>query len=379
MTSGAGQVWKDQFAGRVTENVFSWSSWLLNVPRGLSDQLPWLLFAGVVWKQREQGLSRERAVVGGTLAAIAICFFGLLLVPGVLTRYVLPLGIPFAMLVGRALCTAGSGEASGLRTWHRVNVVAAFVLMATALVAPVVAGANLDGRGLEALRGLDFQSAMRAALAAAVALLIGTVVVARRSRELKSHLLAAMSGALLGAAALLYATAAVRWINRADDLRPLARRIEQAVPPGKRLVLYDPGYQPVIFYLRIPYEYATGRTDEIPPDAEFILVRESKAREKIERQSPAAKIIDQWIAKDGKSWFLLQTPKKQNAAEPGKPLAPEPVSASGGTLGEGGNNSRWTGAGSLSVFVLATGDRTSRMTPPEGTPEALSGTGMSRL
>jgi hypothetical protein len=260
-------------------------------------------------------------VIGGTVAAIAVCFFGLLLVPGVLTRYVLPLGVPFVVLVARALYLGGAGERSELRMWHRVNIGLACVVMVAALIAPFAAGADLDARGLAAIRTLDLAAAIRAALLAAVALTVSAAVVARRARELKPHLLAVMSGALLGAAAFLYAAAAVRWINRADDLRPLARRIDQAVPAGKRLVLYDPGYQPVIFYLRTPYEYATGRTDEIPPDAEFILIRETKAREKAERQWPAAKVIDEWTAKDGKKWFLLQIPAERDAAGLTRPTA----------------------------------------------------------
>ena len=37
------------------------------------------------------------------MRAVAVCFFTLLLVPGVLTRYVLPLGVPMALLLALAV------------------------------------------------------------------------------------------------------------------------------------------------------------------------------------------------------------------------------------------------------------------------------------
>jgi hypothetical protein len=99
---GAGKVWSDQLVNRVTENVFDWKSYLLNIPRGLVDQLPWLLFAPLALTARATDARRAALVKGARLATV-ICFAALLLIPGVLPRYVLPLTLPWAVIIAFAL------------------------------------------------------------------------------------------------------------------------------------------------------------------------------------------------------------------------------------------------------------------------------------
>jgi hypothetical protein len=63
-----------------------------------------------------------------------------------------------------------------------------------------------------------------------------------------------------------------------DDLRPLAADINAAVPQGAELTVYDPGYQPALFYVRTPFRYAPFLED-IPEGAAYILA-EAKDRKK---------------------------------------------------------------------------------------------------
>ena len=116
------KVWNNQMVDRVTENKFDAVSYALNIPRGLSDQLPWLLFAPVLWVRRAAWTGREGALVRGTLLAVAVSFIVLLLVPGVLTRYVLPLCVPLALLLALAVGDERrEPPRDALRLWWHAN------------------------------------------------------------------------------------------------------------------------------------------------------------------------------------------------------------------------------------------------------------------
>lgn len=97
--SKASKVWKDQMANRVTENRMDWKSYALNVPRGVGDLLPWVLLVPVALRRRSEGtssapLDRSFRAIGWASAGLCLV---LLLIPGILPRYVMPLSIPLAI------------------------------------------------------------------------------------------------------------------------------------------------------------------------------------------------------------------------------------------------------------------------------------------
>jgi 4-amino-4-deoxy-L-arabinose transferase-like glycosyltransferase len=240
----------------------------------------------------------------GAAWAVALVFVVVLLIPGTLPRYVLPLGAPIALLLAWAIEAAPLGDL-GLIRWHRINAWLAGLLMVLALAAPIAAGVPVDAAGAAAaLRSLDPAAAFRAALVSGVVLAICAVLLARRAVSLTPPLLAGVSAALIGAGTLLYAAAAVRWIERADDLRPLARAIDSAVPAGKPVFLYDPGYMAAIFYLRTPVRYAPT-SEAIPADAEWILAR-AKERGRLADKQPEFTVVHSVKGKRGEEFLLLQ-------------------------------------------------------------------------
>lgn len=115
--SEASEVWKDQMANRVTENRFDWKSYASNVPRGVGDLLPWVLLVPLLMRSGRDGAPRRPRDVGNiadvgdhqdsaarrpyqsVLLASAVMFLGLLLIPGILPRYVLPLSIPLVLVL----------------------------------------------------------------------------------------------------------------------------------------------------------------------------------------------------------------------------------------------------------------------------------------
>lgn len=307
-TTQAAEVWKRQGIDRFTESEFNAVNYVTNIPRGLGDLLPWVLLApvliGVVRRRCGAGDVRCDAAMRGAAYAVAGAFFAVLLIPGTLPRYVLPLGTPLALLLAWALEAAPLGD-RGLVRWHRANAWVAGLLIVLALIAPIAAGVPLDAREAgAAIRALDLGSAFRAGLIAACVLAICAAILARRGVSLTPPLLAASSAALLGVAMLLHAVATVRWINSRDVLRPLARAIDSFVPAGKPLFLYDPGYMASIFYLRTPVRYAPT-AEAISPDAEWLLAR-AKERKRLSEKQPEFMVVQELKGKRGEEFLLLQ-------------------------------------------------------------------------
>ena len=56
---------------------------------------------------------------------------------------------------------------------------------------------------------------------------------------------------------LVYSLAIIPLLQRREKVRPIARRLEAAIPPNEVLYAVDPEYQPYLFYLRRPIDYVS--------------------------------------------------------------------------------------------------------------------------
>ncbi len=231
---GAAAIWKRQGIDRFTESDFNAKNYFTNIPRALSDQLPWLLLVPVVLRRSFGNLrgpvagERQRATSGAPVYAIGACFVVVLLVPGTLPRYVLPLGGPIALW---------------LADW-----------------------------------------------------------VVRSGRFAQPHWLAIKISAAMAVVMVLYAGFVVPRMNARDDLRPIAREIDAAIPAGERLVIHNPGYLAAIFYLRTPYGYAP-RTEDIPAATKWLLARGTE-RKKLAEKRPEFHVV-RTLGGGGKGELLL--------------------------------------------------------------------------
>jgi hypothetical protein len=177
--------------------------------------------------------------------------------------------------------------------------------MLVALIAPVLAGVPLDAKtASDALRSLSLGAALPVALLSGLVLALGAITLARRPQGLNPAWLAVHSAALLGAGAILYASAGVRWIARADDIRPLARSIDAAKPIEETLTLYKPDYLAAIFYLRSPHRYALA-IEEIGTDTGWLLAR-GKERRKLAEKRPEFVIAKTFRGQRDEEFLLLQ-------------------------------------------------------------------------
>ena len=215
-------TWSRQFSGRVTGEDFHFSSWVMNIPRGLAYLLPWLLFfpfAGRVEFVDE----RERRSASGLRWAMVLSFVGVELLPGALPRYAMPLLAPACWLLAVVLCA----ERTDLPRL------------------PSIAWPK------------QISPRMRLPLLVAAVVTFGVLV---------------------------YSIAIVPQLAHRQKIRMIAEKIDAVIAPRDSLYAVDPDYQPFLFYVRTPLHYVSTVAD-VPPDARFVLVQpENKAAVENSRQ-----------------------------------------------------------------------------------------------
>jgi hypothetical protein len=102
-TLGAGGVWARQMEQRVGGG--DRSTTLKNLLRSLVNFLPWGIGLPLFWRRATLSrlADRERLLIEAARWPIVLCAFALMLIPGMLPRYTLPLVIPYALLLALLL------------------------------------------------------------------------------------------------------------------------------------------------------------------------------------------------------------------------------------------------------------------------------------
>ncbi|MGV3533268.1 MAG: ArnT family glycosyltransferase [Chthoniobacteraceae bacterium] len=251
----AAGVWEEQMRERVGGGNFKWKDWLLLLPRGMSNYLPWLLLVPVLWLRpaAEPWFRPVRNAVVG-------CFVILLLIPGVLPRYTQPLLVPLSVLLAMAL-RPGLCLLTG-RGWPKVL---------WGGVPEGTAATSLVGKG--------------------------------RVRCFTAPGLALIGASMAAAAMLAFSIAIVPMVVKEDNIRPLGAEISKAVPPSEPLRVWDIGFQPVLFYLTPKLIYA-NEIEELPAEVPWMLARE-KAPRKFEKHWTTVKIHREFQDKEGRRLILL--------------------------------------------------------------------------
>ena len=291
---GSGQVWWREIASRAAapdEAHFHPADWLLAIPLGLKNFLPWTVLLPVLWhptiRARLAGAPgfrpRDQALFRGARFGMGAVFVLLSLLPKGSPRYLYPLLTVPCLLLAWALTTPGRGgnAADGppgwLPTvWDRVNAAFLVALGLAALALPVV-----DRSG-----GISTWVAALGSLLAATGLLVLTLRPAAPSgghppagwRPPFPARQSLTSAAVMVLTTLLYAVAAAPRLNVAKTTGPreVAAAIRAAVPNGARLWVEDSVYQPFWFYLEPDVTYFHG-TAEVPVGARFFLLPAARA------------------------------------------------------------------------------------------------------
>ena len=262
-----GQVWQRQFVGRVTGAEMDLKKYLLNIPSGLANHLPWVLFAPLLWVRgvNDTMYPRGCSVLVGARNAVVVCFFVLLLIPGVLPRYVQPLVAPFSLILAPVLWNCPRR----FRPWWRY---AAFGLSLSLFLCA------LAGPCVVAAYGRDPGATPIWLSAIGLLLVIGaSLCLMQLRRRLHETLhLTLWTGIVAAMAMINMAAVAMPVIKRSDNIRPFAEQIDARLG-GERLIAYNlDDYAPllgVLFYLdETPISYAP-ETSDAPKEPAFYLVR----------------------------------------------------------------------------------------------------------
>lgn len=262
-----GSAWSAQFTGRMkAEGGFRFKNWIQNIPRGLFNFIPWAAFLPLLWRREtDRALQAQSptgaAILRGARPALAVCFLAVLLLPGGLPRYALPLLVPAALLVAQAL-----GAETRISVWLRKSW-----LLATALILGVAFAFFVQ---CATTRFFNVQWRLLEWLYPAIAASVGCTWLLRLWREERVRLVGSEKLALFGALTMAiftfaYALAIPRLHGR-ENLRAAAARTNAAAN-GESVIALAPGYQPFLFYLRPAPRYARTPAD-LPADS-FVLVK----------------------------------------------------------------------------------------------------------
>jgi 4-amino-4-deoxy-L-arabinose transferase-like glycosyltransferase len=275
--SDAGRVWQRQFVERVTGAEMDVKKYLLNIPNGLSNHLPWVMFAPLLWMRgvNDTQYPRGCSALTGARDAVVICFIGLLLIPGVLPRYVQPLIAPFSIILAPALWNCPRR----FRHWWRYLAFGlTFMLFICALAGPFAVAAYSRGQSASPvwLLGIGITFVVATALC---------LMALRRKLHETLHLTiwTALNTAM---AMVLLASVVAPVVRGHDDIRPFAEEIDDRLN-GQRLYAFNlDDYAPllgVLFYLKTtPIAYVPD-VSSAPKEAVYYLVR-GKDREKFAKK-----------------------------------------------------------------------------------------------
>jgi len=205
--SSIAATWSSELASRFTGKEIALHDWFLNFLEGVGYFLPFGLLLPFIRFSKMPAPENEFARGLGLGMLVPFCF--VLLMPGGMARYILPLLIPACWLAGMA-----------------VNAQA------------------FDWRIL--LRGFQLSVSPKIVWALIVTTAVSAIIIfqARSATVQKER----------------------------PGYDRLAHSINAAIPPGEYLYAVDPGYQPYFFYIHAPLRYVT-RLDQLPANACYFVAR----------------------------------------------------------------------------------------------------------
>jgi 4-amino-4-deoxy-L-arabinose transferase-like glycosyltransferase len=207
-------------------------NWSLNFPHGFAYFLPWLLLVPFIRFQKIVDPT-QRETVRGLAFASTLLFVIILVIPGTLPRYVLPLVAPFCWIIGVA-CANNAFEWSIRLNKFQLRVPGVFV---------------------------------------GFSIVVGVL-----------------------AAMVIFPLRSVTYLKRHERLKPVAEKVNAVVPPDQHLYAVNLPFLPYLFYMHAPVIYLK-RLEELPSDARYFLVTPNYQRKvaKIPRLAHARPVV--WTPK----------------------------------------------------------------------------------
>lgn len=201
------RVWLHEIALAFHGEKSRSQNWSLNFPRGFAYFLPWILLVPLIRLSKISDPT-QREISRGLTWGMILPFVVVLLIPGTLPRYVLPLVAPFCWIIG-IVCASGAFEWSLPFRNFRIAVPGWFVPFSVA---------------------------------------VGVV-----------------------AAIVIFPWRAVTFHRGHERLRLIAARVNAHVPATERLYAVHIPFQPYLFYIHAAVTYL-NTLDELPANARYFLI-----------------------------------------------------------------------------------------------------------
>lgn len=262
----AGATWWKQLSERFDLEFFDLGDWLQTPLEVVVMWLPWSLVL-LLWGKKLPELTRNRPSRDGALLhGLWLGGAGLaglvLLVPTVRDRFLQPLTLPMAVLASTLLWRVVSERAQAI--WTRAAVGLAVLVGILGLIGPWLPQVGAKSFGDAALASF-----------ATLLIVFGLGRFWLKCSSLVQPLRLALATALgVAMFTAVYALSVVPVMRTHDNMRPVGRLLSEAVG-HHQLYILNPGETPPPlhwrFYLTCPHT-VVNEWDEIPPEAEFLLV-----------------------------------------------------------------------------------------------------------
>ncbi|MBV9490145.1 MAG: glycosyltransferase family 39 protein [Verrucomicrobia bacterium] len=258
------ETWSGQYAERLDWGDYRPANTLLNFGRAVFNFLPWVLVVPFGRNRRLEDQALLSGLEWGTLGT----FLALILLPGGLPRYTLPLAAPVAILAAYRL------QQSARLTTIAIRCVSVGLLLI------VLAGF-----------WVLFAPSGRLYVIPAAMLALGASIWLHFEDTPRIRTLNWTLGALAVSATLFYCGKILPVLQRRESLRPEAAKIRSLAPDGE--VIYAVGLDTphLLYYLRPPHRLEPD-VGAVPAGAEYLLVgRDEVGRVKQHFGSRAAELL----------------------------------------------------------------------------------------
>ncbi len=304
----------DEVGARFLPKQIDYCTWIgtwFKVP--FVDLLPWAVFLPLVWTRSWVARipAAQQPVFKACRLALVLCFVLVNAMPGTRDRYSMPL-FPLAALLMGWLLSVQTARPRLERTWRAIVLVFFPVCVVAAVTASLLVPTGYVFPLIERFNGpsLAAQPTAGSYIGAACVFIVAGVATAAAYR-LRHHLygmenLSIATGAGIALLVLGFAAYALPILNLIESRRPVGIKLTNAVPPGQQIYLSQFLYEPFLYYINRPI--VTLDTNDVPPEARFVLVPDGKtpllfAQPAFASRAPCAKIQ---IAYKGTAYSLYE-------------------------------------------------------------------------
>ncbi|MGF1655501.1 MAG: ArnT family glycosyltransferase [Verrucomicrobiales bacterium] len=290
-------TWFSQVSVRVTGQEGQGLSHLVNIPRSLSNFLPWLTFVPLLFTPKAPSALPCSDRVWVRLRWLSLVgVVGLCLVPGILPRYVQPLlWLPSLLLAWRLM-----ESPAWLGVWRNF-LVASWIILSLAAASLAVIVIFFDEIPVDLV-----------GLAGFLMVLIALGYGGRKalSAPLTAPRLVVLSALIMAAVAWGYTAAVIPQLAARDSSRPIVQKLTESLSSEDQLQIYRPGLRDFVSYLP-PKTLFPLRPSEI--QAGWLLIRSEQIDRLPVNRFPV--IVPEWEWSDSHdhAWQLIHLSENDSA------------------------------------------------------------------